>query len=240
MLRSVKELYGYRILTKDGDIGWVHDFLFDDRSWIIRYLVGDVGTWLPGRKVLLVPSSLGDPEWETNTFPVHLAKQQVKESPDINMDKPVSRQHEEEIHKYFGWGPYWVLEGRHGMNPVSAYHPEQEGRKGNPSLRSAKKVSGYRIQATDGEIGHVEEFIMDDSIWKIRYVVVDTRNFLPGKKVLVSPYWIEEIRWEDSNVSVDLSKGKIEGSPRYDASAPVNRRYEERLYDYYGRPKYWE
>jgi hypothetical protein len=250
MLRSIKDLYGYRILGKDGDIGWVHDFLFDDHAWTIRYLVVDVGTFLPGRKVLVIPAALGKPQWKTNSFPVKLSKEKIKNSPDLDVDRPVSRQHEAEIHKYFGWGPYWLLGGPHGIDAISTYHPNLKKEKGkilspakkegDPFLRSTKKVTGYRIQATDGDIGHAEEFIADDSHWSIRYMVVDTRNWLPGRKVLVSPFWIENISWEDSKVYVDLSKEKIKESPRYDASAPVNRKYEERLYDYYGRPKYWK
>jgi len=250
MLRSIKELYGYRILAIDGDIGWVHDFLFDDHAWTIRYLVVDVGTFLPGRKVLVVPAALDDPEWKTNSLSIQLTKEQVKNSPDIDADRPVSRQHEAEIHKYFGWGPYWLLGGPHGADAISTYNPElkeEEGtvlslkeKEGDPFLRSTKKVNGYRIHAIDGDIGHVEEFITDDSDWSIRYMVVDTRNWLPGRKVLVSPLWIEKVSWEDSRVYVNLSKESVRESPRYDTSAPVNRRYEERLYDYYGRPKYWK
>ena len=250
MLRSIKELYGYRILAKDGDIGWVHGFLFDDRAWTVRYLVVDVGTWLPGRKVLIVPAALGEPEWQTNSFPVQLTKNQVRNSPEIDTDKPVSRQHESKIHRYFGWGPYWLLVGRHGIDSVSSapFKSKQgmdkllasESPGEDPHLRSTKKVTGYRLHAKDGEIGHVEEFILDDSIWTIRYMVVDTRNWLPGKKVLLSPLWIEKISWEESKVHVDQTREEVKNSPRYDASVPVNRRYEERLYDYYGRPKYWK
>jgi len=258
MLRSLKEISGYRILAKDGDIGHVHDFFFDDEIWAIRYIVVDTGSWLTGKKkVLLVPSAVEKPEWETQTLPVRLDKEQVKDSPEIDTDKPVSRQAEIELHEHYNWVPYWVVPP-HGIAPPLAptemkeeEKKEQEkekeegkkilmGERVDPHLRSVKEVTGYHIQALDGEMGHVEEFIAEEPSWFIRYLVVDTRNWLPGRKVLVPPDWIEQLSWKDTKVSVDLPMELIKNSPEYDPSAPVNRQYEERLYDYYGRPKYWE
>lgn len=250
MLRSLKELSGYTILAKDGDIGNVHDFFFDDEIWAIRYIVVDTGTWLPGRKVLLIPSTVEQPEWETNALPVRLKKEQVKNSPEIDADKPVSRQAEIELHKHYNWVPYWVVPP-HGIAPRISHKEEEkkeekeekhvlESERVDPHLRSVKEVTGYHIQAADGEIGHVEEFIADDADWFIRYMVVDTRNWLPGKKVLVPPSWIDRVSWADSKVYVDLPRELIKNSPEFDPAAPVNRQYEERFYDYYGRPKYWK
>lgn len=109
----------------------------------------------------------------------------------------------------------------------------------DPHLRSAREVIGYHIQAKNGDIGHVEDFIVDDEAWAIRYMVVDTQNWLPGKKVLVAPVWIESIHWAEAKVRVTLTRAKIKKSPEFDPAAPVNREYEDRLYDFYGRPKYW-
>jgi hypothetical protein len=106
-------------------------------------------------------------------------------------------------------------------------------------LRSIQELQGYKISVLDGNIGHVEEFIADDSNWFIRYMVVDTKNWLPGRKVLIAPDWIEQVSWNDSKFYVDLPRELIKDSPEYDPAAPVNRQYEARLYDYYGRPKYW-
>lgn len=251
MLRSLKEISGYSILATNGEkIGDVHDFFFDDELWTIRYIVVDTGTWLPGKKVLLVPSVVERPEWETHTLPVRLNKDQIKSSPEIDADKPVSRQAEIELHKHYNWVPYWVVPP-HGIAPPISHKEEEEkekkeepevleGERIDPHLRSVKEVTGYHIQATDGEIGHVEEFIADDADWFIRYMVVDTRNWLPGRKVLVPPDWIDRVSWADSNVYVDLPRELIKNSPEFDPSAPVNRQYEEKLYDYYGRPKYWK
>jgi hypothetical protein len=234
-------------LARDGDIGKVHDFLFDDAGWIIRYVVVDTGKWLPGRKVLLIPLVLDEPDWENRTLPVSLTKEQIKKSPDIDVDKPVYRQHEHALHEYYQWVPYWIA-SPHTIPPPPYPKGKEEDKdedptvqeKEDPHLRSTKEVSGYHIQATDGEMGHVEDFIADDTDWFIRYMVVDMRNWLPGKKVLISSGWIERVEWSESKVYVDLSRDMVKNSPEFDPSSPVNRRYEERLYDFYGRPKYWD
>jgi hypothetical protein len=235
MLRSVKNLNGFKIRATDGEIGRVDDFYFDDYLWIIRYLVADTGSWLLGRLVLLPTASLGYPKWEQRAFPVTLGKEQIENSPPIDADQPVSRQMEGEIHGYYGWPPYWS---------VSAYSAAREAgeprrREGDPHLRSTNQVFGYHIQATDGEIGHIEDFIVQDETWTIRYMVVDTRNWLPGKRVLVSPMWATKLDWVEKKVHLDLRREVIEESPEFDPTVPVNREYEVRLYDYYGRPHYW-
>jgi len=246
MLRSLKEILGYKIEATDGEIGKIHDFFFDDEIWAIRYIVVDAGSWLEDRKVLIVPSAAGDPDWKTSSVPVRLTKEQVKESPEIDTDQPVSRQAETELHKHFEWTPYWIVSVPGVVPPVPKEIKEEAKKEAqkervDPHLRSAREVAGYRIRATDGSAGHVEQFIADDTDWYIRYMVVDIRERLIfWKKVLVSPEWIERVSWPGSNIFLDLPKKTIKNSPEYNPSAPVNRQFEERLYDYYGRPKYWE
>ncbi|MEJ2285807.1 MAG: PRC-barrel domain-containing protein [Desulfobacterales bacterium] len=106
--------------------------------------------------------------------------------------------------------------------------------------RSTREVSGYLIQAADGEIGHVEDFIVDDDTWRLRYIVVDTRNWLPGRKVLISTQWTTAIDWAEEKFWIDLSTDRIKNSPEYDPAEPINRENEAKLYDYYGRPVYWK
>jgi hypothetical protein len=251
MLRSLKELRGYTIHATDGNIGKAHDLYFDDEHWVLRYLVVDTGGWLSGRRVLISPVALGQPDWQAHWFPVLLTKTQVEHSPDIDTDRPVSRQQEHALHSYYRWPIYWahsplVSAGTPLVMPPETLHPEKseeeasgEEDQGDVHLRSIREVIGYNIHARDGEIGHVEDFIADDDTWVIRYLVVDTRKVLPGKKVLVSPQWIERVSWRASEVYMDLAQESIRNHPEYDPSEPVNRAYEERLYDYYGRPKYW-
>ena len=239
MLRSIDELIGYKIEASDGEMGKVSDFLFDDELWVIRYLVANTGNWLVGRQVLISPAAFyGKPRWESEKFPLILTRQMVEESPDIREDEPVSRQKESEIAAYYNWPAYWYPVPYRSVN-VSAAEKSQDEENGDSHLRSVREVTGYHIEAQDGSIGHVEDFIIDDERWKIMYLVVDTKNWLPGRKVLVSRLWIDEVSWPGSKVRVDLSREVIEKSPEFDPSKPVNREYEEVLYDYYGRPKYW-
>lgn len=248
MLRSTKELTGYALLAKDGEIGRCKDFLFDDDRWAVRYMVADTGTWIPEKKILISPLSLGEPDWASNRFPVHLTKEEVENAPPIDEDKPVSRQHEMTLSQYYGYPYYWVGNSLWGPEATPARLKEEveraeraseEEEGGDPHLRSVRAVSGYDISAVDGEIGHVEEFIVEDDTWALRYMVVDTRNWLPGRKVLVSPSWVEDLDWEEEKASVSMTKEQIEASPEYDPRTPINRDYEARLYDFYGRPVYW-
>jgi hypothetical protein len=248
MLRSVKEIKGYMIQAEDGKIGRCKDFLFDDEIWTIRYMVADTGTWLPGKKVLISPISLGEPDWASHLLPVLLSKKKIEQAPDLDENAPVSRQYEIKYHVYYGWPTYWVGPDVWGLsnNPAPLFAETKkesvkvESENGDPHLRSATEVMGYHIHARDGEIGHVEDFIVEDHNWTIRYMIIDTRNWLPGgRKVLVSPTWIDSVDWLENNVKVDLTVEQIRKAPEYDPAAPVNRAYEVKLYDFYGRPKYW-
>lgn len=241
MLRSTSSLKKYHIKATDGTLGKVKDLLFDDQLWVTRYLLADSSAWLPGRWVLIVPSALGEPNWETGELPVELTKEQVNNSPGVEEDQPVSRQREAELHTYYRWNPYWSgpTVGAPIVPPARIPETAADG-PGDSHLRSVTEVTGYHIAATDGEIGHAEDFIIEDDTWWFRYIVVDTKNWLPGRKVLVSLRWIRKIDWSQHMVEIDLTREQIKASPHYDPTAAVNRRYEEQLFDFYGRPRYWE
>lgn len=245
MLRNIKNLFGYKIHAKDGIIGEVYDFFYDDEAWTVRYLVADIETWLLDRKVLISPEAFGQPEWELRYFPVKLTREQVKNSPDIDTHKPISRQHQIELHNYYGWPLYWHASGPYTIPPVPHISEMEPGKASNQEderdshLQSMREVKNYYIHAIDGEIGHVSDFLIDDKTWIIRYIVVDTGSWLPGKKILIAPLWIHKVCWEESKVYVDLPKEMIKNSPKYDPSIPVSREYEIALYEYYCRPKYW-
>jgi uncharacterized protein YrrD len=235
MLRSTKELMGYKILATNEDIGKINDFLFDDEHWVLRYLVVDTGTLLSGRKVLISPVGLGDADWKSRCLSVKLTKEQVEKSPPIDTDKPVSRQKEAELRSYYGWAAY----GGGGTLPpvITTEAAEEDCEEGDTHLRSTREVCGYRIQAIDGKIGHAEDFIMDDESWTLSCMVVDTRNWLPGKKVMVPLQSIKKVSWDEKSVHIDLPRKKIKKGPAYNPSAPVNREYALHVYDYHGRPR---
>jgi sporulation protein YlmC with PRC-barrel domain len=245
MLLSMKGLTGYRIQATDGEIGRVKDLLFEEDTRAIRYLVVATGGWLVRREVLLSPSALGLPDGKEELIPVELTREEVKNSPDISTDLPLSREKERLIFNYYNWPIYWMPGPGFGASIPPVPVPPEEEQKAEESeeetdLRSAKEVIGYGVRARDGDIGHIEDLVLDDKAWVLRYLAVDTRDWLPGKKVLVAVQWLEEIDWLEKKVSADLSQKEIEKSPPYDPSAPVNREYEDRLFDYYGKPKYWE
>jgi hypothetical protein len=254
MLRSIKNMKGFKIKTQDGEIGKVDGFLFDDHTWTIRYLVADTGTWLADNLILISPVSIGKPEWNRKVITIHLTKEQVENSPKIENDEPVSRQNEIDLALYYNWPSYWTgtIEPYIGtIYPYPFIAPyktkqdaevlEQKERHNDPNLRSTNEVISYYIHALNGDIGHVEDFLVEDENWIIRYLVVDTHNWLPGgRKVILSLNWIKEILWPALYVKVNLSKEEIKDSPEYDPSIPTEREYEEALHEHYNKPKYWE
>jgi hypothetical protein len=251
MLRNTKDLHGFTIRATDGDLGTVDELYFDDETWAIRYLTVETGGWLGGRPVLISPISVVHTDWQAERLDVALTKKQVENSPDINTHQPVSRQHEAAYNRYYGYPYYWGGPYLWGaapypadvvMPPIVPIEAVWEGIESQPAdshLRSTETVTGYSIEAADGEIGHVGGFVVDDEAWAIRYIEVATRNWWPGKKVLVSPAWIERVSWADSKVYTGLTREAIQNGPEYIESAPITREYENRLYFHYGRPPYW-
>jgi hypothetical protein len=238
-LKNVKDLLGYRIHATDGDIGHVEDFYFDDENWKVRYAVVNCGSWLGEKKVLISPEALRHIDWIGRHFYVNLTKDQVRHSPDIDTHKPISRQEEAKLFTYYNWPMYWPP----SFVAESAITAEQqEGPENEPEshLQSIKEVKKYSIEAVDGAIGHVEDFVVEDDTWTLRYTVVDTKKWLPGRTVLVATSWINKISWKDSAVSVALTKEEIKHSPQMNEVMPINREFEERLHDHYKKPKYWE
>ena len=249
MLRSLKDLDHYAVSASDGDIGHVADFLLDDERWTVRYLVVETGGFLDRREVLISPISFRDVEWAARRFHLGLTVEKVKHSPSIDTDEPVSRQHEHAYSRYYGYPMYWGYADVWGMgmypgllagqawNDLPLDSSGQAG--GDVHLRSAKEVRGYHIQGSDDAIGHVDDFIVDDETWGVRYLVIDTSNWWLGKKVLVSPDWIDTVSWEDRKVHVAMSRHAVKNSPEWNGSGGTTRDYEEHLYDYYGRQRYW-
>ncbi|NQV41786.1 MAG: PRC-barrel domain-containing protein [Candidatus Marinimicrobia bacterium] len=247
MLRSAIDILGYNLKALDGEIGKSKDFLFDDQHWAVRYLMAETGRWLQGKRVLISPISIEQPDRDARVFPVNLTKQQIEDAPNEGEDMPVSHKFEIEFFKYHQWPYYWnggypwgilIPMERTNMNKPAG-RDSLDDIEGDKNLRSLNEVKGYNIQATDGHIGHVENLILDDETWTIRYLVVDTRNWLPGKRVLVSPSWAEKIDWAKNTVDVNMSRDQIKNSPDYDDSKLMTRKFENSLFKYYGVPGYW-
>ncbi len=252
MLRSLKDLERYTVSAVDGDIGRVKNFLLDDEHWTIRYLVVDTVRFLDGREVLISPLSFRQAEWSTHRFHLALTMADIENCPSADMDRPVSRQHEQDFNQYYGYPPYWGDSGIWGMGDSPALLAtkkdemaavrqavKSEKRSYDVHLQSTNDVRGYDIQGSDEAIGHVEDFIVDDETWEVRYLVIDTSNWWFGKRVLVAPRWASRISWEERVVHIEMSRDSIKHSPEFDPSLVINREFEAHLYAYFGRPAYW-
>lgn len=264
MLLSMKDLEDCTIRATDGPIGNVRDLYFDDEAWAIRYLVVDAGAWLSSRQVLISPIAIGRPDWTEMVLPVSITKEPVKNSPDIDADKAVSRRHEIRYHGYYGCPHYWGDSGLWGggVYPdkvttgyagfVSIPHAKSAGtdvaytrdeaarhQDDDPHLRSCKSVMRYNLRATNDDIGHVQELLVDEETWAIRYLIVNTSSWWLGHQVLIAPQWIKDVIWSDATVSVNLTRQIVKDAPPYDSGSQLDRKQETAIYKHYGRPGYW-
>jgi len=228
MLRSIKQLYGNKLGASDGEIGHVKDFYFDDQSWAIRYLVADTGSWLPGRKVLLSPHAFGSFQQAGHLLRVNLTRKQIENSPPIESHKPVSRQYEEEYYRYYGWPFYWQGDALWGMSgfPIleQTPHPFPSGpvpagdgaiENADAHLRSTQAVKGYLVEASDGTIGQVFDFMVDDRNWAIGQLAIKIGHRFSGKETQIPTGKVERISWDESKVFINLTKEAVEKSPAH-------------------------
>jgi len=250
MMLKLSTVRKHAIAATDGTIGMVSDFLFDDVSWTIRWLVVDTGNWLSGRKVLLPPSVLGHAMPADKTFPVRLTLAQIEASPVLEEHRPVSRQFEVSTYDHYGWSPYWgggyylggygLLGGNMmmGVDPAQRRNEEFDRlrhERDEPHLRSAEEVTGYHIHASDGQIGHLSDLVLNDDDWSIRYLVVDTSNWWIGHKVLISPRSAHSIQWSESLINLDIDRQKVKDSPPWDPALPLDRAHEKLMAGHYAK-----
>jgi sporulation protein YlmC with PRC-barrel domain len=254
VLAKAKDVIGRTIHATDGNIGSVTTLYFDDDRWTVRYLVVDTGKWLPGKQVLISPYSIRQGS-AVGALKVSLTREQVKNSPRVDAERPISRQQEIAYSDYYGYPYYWAGPAVWGAAAVPMWQAvpnaavdrttaaEREALRAhderNAHLRDVKHVTGYHIQAADGSIGHVDDFLLDTESWMIRYLVVDTSNWIGGRHVLIAPNWVRVIRWETSQVEVGMTREAIARSPEYDRDGDVQRSYEDRLHAHYVQPPYW-
>ena len=254
MLLAISALKGYAVEATDGRIGSVDDFLFDDKTWEVRWVVVDTGGWLRGRQVLVHPSALGAADLNQNGIPVNLSKAQVEGSPGVLQGQSISSGTERKLFSYYGWDPLWsgggyLGPGMDATGPISESSVEfgfgarpngpdaiPEEHDADSKRRSVAEVTGTQIQASDGEIGHVENFIMDSETWTIRYLIVATRNWWPGRHVLISPTAVEDLDWMGREVKLNVTREQVKASPPWDPPATISDDYVSRLHDHYRWP----
>ena len=228
MLRSIKEIYGDKLGASDGEIGHVKDFYFDDHDWVVRYLIADTGTWLTGRQVLISPRSLGRLDQAEKIQHVNLTRKQIENCPPLESHKPVSRQYEEEYHRFYGWPSYWQGDGLWGATgfpilempaiPLSGdptAQPSPRHKRADAHLRSTLNVNGYNLQTGEATLGHICDFMIDAQSWAIVQLVVRTGHRLSGKDVLIPTSQVERISYEESTVFVDLTREAAVQNPTH-------------------------
>jgi hypothetical protein len=224
MERTINGLIGCRMEARDGDGGRVDDVYFDDESWAVRYLVLKTDAWLSGRKVLIAPLALMEDGGMIGVFRVNLTQDQIRNSPDIDTDKPVSRQQEIELYGHYAWKGYWesgfYAQGVGEIKEVSNMpQNERSGSAVDLHLRATSYVTGFHVHGTDGEFGHICNFVIDDRTWMVLNLVVDTGHLPVGKKVLVAVDHIIQMQWNDSEIYLNETKADIEKSTVFEPSA---------------------
>lgn len=250
MFRRLRDLEGFRLRAQDGEIGHVTDLYFEDTEWVVRYLVVSTGSWLFGKKVLVSPNSVEAVQWADKCISVNLTTEQVRNSPDIDTDRPISRQQEAEYHLYYNFPPYWggvALWGRYDQpggqqsadDEAATLEDRKYGAQWDSHLRSAREVRGYGVLAIDGQVGHLDNFLMEVETWAIRYLVVNTGRWLKKHEVLFAPKLVDRVIWAEATVKVNASRELIEEAPEYKTGEEIDRAYEERLFSHYTTHPYW-
>jgi len=247
MLKKLQDIMGCKAGAEDDEFGRVKDIYFDDVAWAVRYVVLDPGRWLPGRQVLVGREALEAFDQDRGALVIAMTREQIESGPAIAEDLPVSREAELMLAKHYGWVPYWQrspvpdwLSRSYAQESSEASRRKVEG-LADSQLRSLREVEGYRIEATDGAIGHVADAVVDTAEWAVRYLVVDTSTWLPGllsRHVLIPPGWAREVSWAGRSVVVDVTRRQVQDSPDYDPSEPIDEDFEARLHAHYGRPHY--
>jgi hypothetical protein len=267
MLRGIERITGLDVQGTDGELGKTEDGYVDREYWVVRYFLVNAGSWLKDRRVLLSTAAALETHWKRQVIVTDLQRERVRRSPALDSACPVTRTKEEEINRYFGWPVYWDISrfpeypGETGTEypevsrpeyhgPSRIYYsrsPEEEDREAaEPATRCGDhvhllrtgRILGYHIQATDGEIGHLHELLFDDETWAIRYLVVDTRTFLPGRKALLTPSHVLRVEADESRIYINVRRDVIRNSPEYDSDKVLDREFEERVYDYYSQHTY--
>ncbi len=232
MLRTLSSLYRYTLWTREGELGDIADIYFEDDTWVIRYLVVDLNRWLTGRKVLIPPSIADRPKDEAGQIPVAMTRESVRTSPDFSSEEPVSRQLEDQLHSFFGWQPYWSGETEGGV--VSPRMPEGDemtgdrqadsvpgdAPRGDPHLRSARDISGYKVQAVRQPVGTLTDLLIDDESWMVRYLVIDVGRPDTTRQVVVAADTVETVDWRQFAVYLELERESVERAPAFE-TAPV-------------------
>ena len=215
MIRTLDGLLGYAIHAQDGDLGKVHDFYFDDDTWTVRWIVVETGGWLRRKRVLISPVALEGHDWNNRKIPVKLTKEQVAKAPNVDTDRPVSRQHELSMNLHYGWPPYWMMEPFLLTHAGALKASVLTGEGGDPHLRSFREVSSYHVEISGEHVGFVEDMLLDDENLQIRSIVVLRGEWIPRGSVVVDRHGVRRISWVSK--LVELQSGVLDAPVEFNA-----------------------
>jgi hypothetical protein len=243
MLVSLEKVRGYQVVAaRKADLGPMDEVYFDDREWKIRFFIVRTSRFL-GRDVLIAPEAVAWINDEDEQLALKITRKQVEGSPPVDFAKTVSQQEVERYYGYYGWPYYWGVPAPWTVGMVRPHEPPpppDEAEAGaDPHLRSLGEVTGYRIQGLDDDIGHLEDMVVDVDGWTIRYLVVDTRNWWPGKRVLLLPGSVSAFDWHLRQVLVGVQRDVIKEAPEWERERPLTREDERRIHAHYGIAPYW-
>ena len=257
MLKNLKKIINFKILARDSNdlFGKVKDVYFDDEKWTVRYLEVDTGKWLSERLTLVSPYNVIEVDWEEGVVWVNLSRKQVEAGPKSELHMPITRHFETQYNTHYGLPDYWTsgygveIDGLwaghyfpHLPERLDTYKFQNDDQINlDQHMRSMNEVLGYHIQAVgDDNFGSINDFILEEDTWAIRYIVIDTHKFLPlGKKILFSPAWVNKFDWNRKKLATDFHRKVIESCPSYDPQIPIENLIEESLFSHFGRSGDW-
>ncbi len=236
MLRTARTLKNYKLECIDGELGKAKEFHFDTQCWIVRYLIAETGSWLAGRKILISPHAMDSIRREDQHIFIDLNKNQIKDAPLLYNNHPISREFEEENCRYYDWPIYWHSQSFGEQQPRLRnrnYDQWNECKHDNIvcdiRLRSTLEINDFHIQTLDNDIGHIEDFIIDDAAWVIRYLIVSIRSGWPEYRVLIPPQWINRISDTEGKVFVSFNRESFDQMQEYTEESLLNLNYETEL-----------
>jgi hypothetical protein len=192
-------------------------------AWAVRYLVVQTGGLFDRRRVLISPISFREVDAAAKRFHLALSVAKIKKSPDLDGARPISRRDEGEYFRYYQYPYYWDYAGLWGMGMLpgmlatSVWREQEqpEETRDDGSLRSARALIGFHVEASDGRVGQVDELLIDDATYEVRYLVVNTGLV---HKLRLRPQWAERVNWDERMIYVGMPRQAI--SDRQDCSAP--------------------
>lgn len=234
MFQSFKKILNSALHAQDGKIGHLDDLLFDDEKWIVRYLVVKTGGLLNHERVLISPLGIATLDWPNQAVKLNLTRKKIEASPKVDTELPVFRQMEKSYFDYNGWPYYWDDVGIWGIDPSnfitaggqsSAQPGDSRGKidGADPHLRSCRIVDHYSIEAEGTRFGHVIDFLIDDTTWEIKFLLVDSRTWWPSRPVMIDPKWVHSVDWFVKCIKVRKSKKEIESSPEFKSEEFIGR-----------------